>query len=46
MHAAVICREFGWTYEEYLDQPKDFLDIIALMLKNKAEVAEIKSKQS
>nr|DAE05964.1 MAG TPA: hypothetical protein [Myoviridae sp. ctNYa18]DAR94119.1 MAG TPA: hypothetical protein [Caudoviricetes sp.] len=21
---ALICKEYGWTYDEYMDQPEDF----------------------
>jgi hypothetical protein len=40
--AALICREFGWTFEEYQNQPSWFIDIILEMLK--AEAEEIKKR--
>jgi hypothetical protein len=21
---ALVCKEYGWTYDEYMDQPEDF----------------------
>jgi len=32
MLAALICKEYGWTREQYLDQPAYWLDIITSML--------------
>jgi hypothetical protein len=40
--AALICREFGWTFEEYQNQPSWFIDIILEMLK--AEGEEIRKR--
>ena len=25
---ALICKEYGWTYDEYMDQPEEFTDAI------------------
>jgi hypothetical protein len=36
--AALICREFGWTWEEYRNQPAWFIDIILEMLKAESEL--------
>jgi hypothetical protein len=37
MIAAIICEKFGWTYEEYLDQPHWFIEIIKTKLREDAE---------
>ncbi len=44
MQAALVCREYGWTYDEYLDQPKYFVDTVLLMLRNEAQVSEWRAK--
>jgi hypothetical protein len=31
--AALICREYGWTWEQYQKQPSWFLDVILELLK-------------
>ena len=31
MLAAVICKEYGWTYEEYMNAPAPFIDNIVAM---------------
>jgi len=36
MVQAVICREMKWTYEEYLDAPSWFIDMIVDMLQAEA----------
>jgi hypothetical protein len=40
--AALICREFSWTWQEYENQPSWFIEIILEMLK--AEAEEMKKK--
>jgi hypothetical protein len=37
MIAAAICREMGWTWQEYLEQPLPFLWALTSMLKAKAK---------
>lgn len=32
MAMITICQEFGWTYNEYLDTPNWFLDLIKAKL--------------
>lgn len=44
--AAIICREFGWTYQEYQNQPSWFIDIIVEMLKIEVEQMEKKVKNN
>lgn len=45
MLIASICQEFGWTYDEYLDQPEFFLQAVReKMLKDrKREELALKS---
>jgi len=45
MLMASICQEFGWTYDEYLDQPDFFLQAVReKMLKDrKREELALKS---
>ena len=45
MYAAIVCREYGWTWEQFLDQPKSFIDTIFSMLQNESQVAEMKNSQ-
>lgn len=40
MRAAVICREFGWTWNEYWSQPQIFIDTIVSMLNEEAKAQE------
>lgn len=28
MFAAVVCETYGWTYDEYINQPSFFLELI------------------
>ncbi|MCK5015451.1 MAG: hypothetical protein KAS32_00100 [Candidatus Peribacteraceae bacterium] len=28
MFEVVVCEKFGWTYEEYMNQPLDFIELI------------------
>jgi hypothetical protein len=42
--AALVCREFSWTWEEYQSQPKWFIDIILAMLREEAEEAKRRNK--
>jgi hypothetical protein len=37
MLAAILCREFGWTYNEYMDQPYDFILTIVSMMEEEAK---------
>jgi hypothetical protein len=36
MKAALVCREYGWTWQEYCDQPAYFVDIVLSMLSTEA----------
>ena len=37
MLAALICREMGWTWQEYQEQPGHFVDIVLAMLQAESE---------
>ena len=41
-----VCENFGWTYEEYLNQPQFFLDLIVEKMKidNQKLQNELKKK--
>lgn len=45
MLAAIICREYGWTYQEYMDEPASFLLIIRSMLEEEALAAKEKHER-
>lgn len=44
MVGALICREFGWTYHEYLAQPASFIDAASSLLNREAEARNKHSK--
>ncbi len=46
MIAALICREMGWTWQEYQNQPAWFVDIIVEMLKAEGEEVGKRLKDS
>jgi len=37
MIVVAICQEMGWTYDEYLDSPKWFIDLIKTKLEIDSE---------
>ena len=43
--AALICREYGWDWHTYQDQPKWFIDVILSMLREEADEANRRAKQ-
>lgn len=43
--AASVCQEFGWTYQEYMNTPKWFVDLIVEKMMRDAKELEIKSKR-
>jgi len=45
MQVVVICEKYGWTYNEYLEQPKPFIDLIKDKMRIDAQVAEKESKK-
>jgi len=44
MQTAILCREMGWTWEEYMDQPQMFIEIMWDMLQEESK-AEIKRQK-
>lgn len=42
---AMICEDFGWTWEEYQDQPEDFTRAILLMKNINARIEKAKAKE-
>lgn len=44
MQMVTICQEFGWTYEEYQNQPNFFIELIREKMKrdNKAQELQLK----
>jgi hypothetical protein len=43
---AEICEKFGWTYNEYMEQPMWFLETIVEKLKQENEVMRIKQREA
>ena len=37
MIAAIVCKEYGWTYEQYQETPAEFIEIILLMFKAESD---------
>jgi hypothetical protein len=44
MVAALVCREYGWRYEDYEAQPSWFITTIIEMLQQEAEESNRKNK--
>lgn len=45
MQMVVICENFGWTYEKYLEQPLFFLELIKGRFKIDSQRQENQSKK-
>jgi len=50
MIIAEVCLQYGWTYEEYLDQPIWFIDLIVRRMeidakKQKAENQKLRARK-
>ena len=45
MLAAVICREYGWTYYEFMEQPWTFIQAVRTYLTAEAEVMRQANKK-
>lgn len=43
MITAIVCEKMGWTFQEYMDQPTGFIDILILKWN---EDTEYKNKQN
>jgi hypothetical protein len=46
MFMIAVCQEFHWTYEEYMSQPRWFLDLIREKLVRDEKARELAAKQS
>jgi hypothetical protein len=46
MAATIICKEMGWTWQEYEAQPITFIDTIVEMLKAETREVEKRNKKS
>lgn len=42
MRVAIVCREYGWTFDQYMDQPESFINTIESMLSEEAKEASRK----
>lgn len=44
MQIVTVCEEFGWTYDEYMNQPHFFLELIRekMVRDNKAQELALK----
>lgn len=40
MQMVAICETFGWTYDDYLNQPQPFIDLIKEKMKIDSQRAE------
>lgn len=45
MIAAMVCREMGWTWQEYEAQPAVFIEIIIEMIRAENKEIERRSKK-
>jgi hypothetical protein len=43
---AILCREMGWTYEQYLDQPTWFVQSLMYLLSEEAKAAKQRQEAS
>jgi hypothetical protein len=46
MQIIAICQEFGWTYNEYMDQPQYFLTLVKEKMVRDNKERELKSKNN
>ena len=44
MIAAIVCREFGWTWQEYESAPNWFITVVKSYLRHEAEESQRKNK--
>lgn len=45
MVKAILCREMHWTYQEYMEQPAQFITILLTMLQAEAAERDRRNKQ-
>jgi len=46
MTVAIVCREMGWTKQEFDEQPANFVDTIVEMLRAEGKEAERRIKEN
>lgn len=46
MAVSLICERFGWTYQEYLDQPEEFTQAIMARLEVEAEMQQMQTEKA
>lgn len=44
--AAMICEKTGWTYDQYLDQPASFIELMKLKMRLDVEHQEQEVKKT
>lgn len=45
MLMVTICQEFGWTYDEYMQQPQYFLELLLEKMKCNQKEMELQAKK-
>jgi len=46
MIVATICREFKWTYQEFMESPAVFIDNVMIMMRAEAKQERIRERMS
>jgi uncharacterized protein YbaP (TraB family) len=46
MVAALVCREFGWDWHTYQNQPNWFIQVVLAMLREEAEESNRRAKKT
>jgi len=46
MEAAIVCEQFGWTWEEYINQPVTFLQVIKEQRRAAVDVANRRARMA
>jgi hypothetical protein len=41
----MVCERFGWTYEQYQEQPQFFLDAIAVKLSTEGRIDQKRARE-
>lgn len=45
MQIVVMCETFGWTYQQYIEQPTWFIELIREKMKIDSQIAENQAKK-
>jgi len=43
---ATICEKMGWTFQEYLEQPYDFIEVVKAKLQAENKIIEEQQEQN